>query len=208
MKISDQKYYQWFDPKTNLGRVEFYRVIKKFIYSRFSEPVIFDIGCGQGFITHYLNAIGFDSNKYVISLSKKLYPKTSFYLLKANEINLRKLNLKKANVVICFNLIEHMKDKDRDDFMSRVIPSILKNNGWIIFSLYRQYNLLNKINMFSQRGLFYDPTHIYNWTIKEFKTEVSKYFKIIKIVNLAGYTKFIPITKYLKSETVIFARLI
>lgn len=206
MKISDQKYYQWFDPKNNLDRVEFYRVIKKFIYSKFSDPTILDIGCGQGFVTHYLNAIGFDSNKYVISLAKKFYPRTTFYLLNATEINLRKLNLKKADVVICFNLIEHMEDKDRNDFMSRVIPSILKNNGWIIFSLYRQYNLVNKINMYLQRGVFYDPTHIYNWTIKEFRNEVSKYFRILNLINLAGYSKLIAITKFLKSETVIFAQ--
>lgn len=207
MKISDQKYYKWFDPKINLDRVEFYKVIKRFIYSRFSEPVIIDIGCGQGFVTHHLNAIGFDSNKYVISLAKKLFPKTIFYLINANDINLKKMNLRKANIVICFNLIEHMEDKDRNDFMSRVIPSILENNGWIIFSLYRQFNIVNMINMYLQRGVFYDPTHIYNWTIKEFKTEVSKYFKILKLINLAGYTKLIPITKYLKSETVIFAQL-
>ena len=69
--MNHSKYYQWFDSKAQLEKVELYRSIKDFIYSKYKKPLIFDVGCGQGFVTNYLNAVGFDINKYVISLAKK-----------------------------------------------------------------------------------------------------------------------------------------
>lgn len=207
MKIKDSKYYQWFDNKVNFEDVEFYRSIKKIIYSKFKRPLIFDIGCGQGFVSNYLNAVGFDINKYAIVLAKKRYPKKRFFKIEANNIDLKKMKLKKGNAVICLNLIEHLDDSYRNDFMSKIIPTVLQKNGYVIFSLYKQYHFFNILNMVIQRGSFFDPTHVHNWTRNQFKSEVSKYFKIIKVLDVSGYTKLIPLTKFIKTETLIIARL-
>ena len=117
------------------------------------------------------------------------------------------MNLKKADLIICLNLIEHLKDDYRLNFMQKIIPSILNRNGFVVFSLYKQYNFFNIVNMLFHRGCFFDPTHIYNWTEKQFEVEISKHFKIIKILNVAGYTKLTSITKYAKTETLIIAKL-
>lgn len=207
MKMKHSKYYQWFNDKNDLDKVGLYRRIKDFISSKYKKPLIFDVGCGQGFVSNYLNAVGFDINEYAISLAKKRYPKRNFFQIGSNNINLKKMNLEKSNVVICLNLIEHLKDDYRIKFMKNIIPKIIKKNGYIIFSLHKQYNIFNLFNMLLQRGSFFDPTHIHNWTEKQFKLEVSKYFKIINVFDVASYTKLIPVTKYLKTETLIIAKL-
>lgn len=207
MKIKYSKYYQWFDGKADLNKVELYKTIKDFISSKFKKPIIFDIGCGQGFASNYINAIGFDVNEYAISLAKNRYPNNRFYKIEANNIDLKKIGLKKADVIICFNLIEHLQNAYRINFMKSIIPKILNKKGYAIFSLHKQYNVFNLINMLLQRGSFFDPTHVHNWTKNQFKSEVSKYFKIIKIFDVASYTKLTTVTKYIKTETLIIARL-
>lgn len=207
MKIKHSKYYQWFNDKTNLENVELYRTIKKFIYSKFKRPLIFDIGCGQGMVSDYLNAVGFDINKYAIVLAKKRYSKKRFFKIEANSINLKRMKLRKGNVVICLNLIEHLSDSYRNDFMNKIIPAVLQKKGYVIFSLYKQYHFFNILNMAIQRGTFFDPTHVHNWTKNQFKLEISKYFKIIKIIDVSGYTKLISLTKFIKTETLIIAKL-
>lgn len=207
MKIAHAKYYQWFNNNSNINRVELYRKIKEIIYDRFKKPIIFDVGCGQGMVSNYLNAIGFDINKYAILLAKKRYPNKNFFQIGSNDINLKKMNLKKSNVVICLNLIEHLEDNYRVKFMKKIIPKLIKSNGYLIFSLHNQYNIFNLINMLVQRGNFFDPTHIHNWTKKQFENEVKKYFKVDEIFSVASYTKLTFITKYIKNETLIVARL-
>ncbi len=128
-KISNKRYYKWFNVSSNLDKVNLYKEIKKYIYSLYQKPVIFDSGCGQGFLTDYLNATGFDVNEYAISLARKNYPKRTFYRIDVNRMNLETLKLKKADVIICLNLIEHLSDKDRSNLMSNIIPSLLKKNG-------------------------------------------------------------------------------
>lgn len=206
-KISNKRYYKWFNAGSNLDSVTLYKEIKKYIYSLYQKPVIFDLGCGQGFLTEYLDAVGFDINEYAISLAKRNYPKKNFYRMDVKKISLEMLNLKKADVIICLNLIEHLSDKDRSSFMSKIIPSLLKKDGYIIFSLYKTFFIPNILNMLIQRGKFFDPTHFVNWTPWEFKHEIEKHFRVLKIMDLAGYTKLTNITKYLKTETVIFAQL-
>lgn len=207
MKIKHSKYYQWFNDKNDLDKVGLYRSIKDFIYSKYKKPLIFDVGCGQGFVSNYLNAVGFDINEYAISLAKKRYPGKRFFKIGSNNIILKRMNLKKSDVVICLNLIEHLKDDYRIKFMKNIIPKIVTENGYVIFSLHKQYNIFNLANMLLQRGSFFDPTHIHNWTENQFKSEVARYFEIIKVMNVASYTKLIPITKYLKTETLIITKL-
>ena len=83
----------------------------------------------------------------------------------------------------------------------------MRKDGLLIFSLQRQYYLPNYINSLIQRGTLYDPTHIHNWTVDEFKREVGRYFHLNKCFNVSGYTKFPNILKFFKSETLIVARL-
>lgn len=205
--MNHPKYYQWFDDGADLNKVELYRKIKDFITSKFKKPIIFDIGCGQGFVSNFLNALGFDINEYAILLAKKRYPNKHFFKIESNGINLKKMDLKKCNVIICLNLIEHLEDDYRVDFMKKIIPKIIEKNGYVIFSLHKQYNFFNLVNMLFQRGSFFDPTHVHNWTKNQFKKEVAKYFKIVKILDLASYTKLTLITKFIKTETLIIAKL-
>lgn len=80
-KLPDNKYYSWLNLKANLDNTELYQKIKNFIYSKYTNPIIYDLGCGQGFLTNYLNAVGFDKNKYAISLAQRNFPDKNFYNL-------------------------------------------------------------------------------------------------------------------------------
>lgn len=207
MKVENSKYYCWYKTNSSLDEVELYKTIKDFIYTKFKKPLIFDIGCGQGFISNYLSAIGFDINRYAIQLAKKRYPDKNFYKIGSNDIDLKKMKLKKANVVVCLNLIEHLEDDYRNKFMNKIIPKVLKKNGYIIFTLYKQYHFLNILNMLIQRGSFFDPTHVHNWTKNQFITEVANYFEVVTVQDTFGYTKLTFLTKFIKTETILIAKL-
>lgn len=199
-------YYYWYNG-ADVDGVELYRTIKNSIYTRFRHPIILDLGCGQGFATQYLNAMGFDINAHAIALAKKHYPETVFHKLDITRMDAKKLKLKKADAVVCANVIEHIPDASRQRLLSRVIPGLVKKDGLLIFSLQRQYYLPNYINSFLQRGTWYDPTHIHNWTIDEFKKEIRRYFRIVRCRNVSGYTKLTGLLRFLKSETLVIAQL-
>lgn len=199
-------YYHWYNG-TDLHRVELYKKIHDIVHRNSLRPVTYDLGCGQGFVTEYLGAVGFDINSHAIAIAKKLYPKTVFHKLDITRLDPKKLKLKKADAIVCLNVIEHIPDKLRQQFLSRIVPSLVKKDGLLFFSLQRQYYLPNYVNSLLQRGTWYDPTHIYNWTVDEFKKEVGKYFRIVKCMNLSGYTKYPKLLRFLKSETLIVAGL-
>lgn len=199
-------YYHWYNG-TDLHRVELYKTIHGMVHRHSLHPIMYDLGCGQGFIAQYLGAVGFDINAHAIALAKKHYPETVFHKLDITRMDAKKLKLKKADAVVCLNVIEHIPDRPRRRFLSRVIPGLVKKDGLLVFSLQRQYYLPNYINSLLQRGTWYDPTHIHNWTIDEFKKEIRRYFRIVRCRNVSGYTKFTGLLRFLKSETLIIAQL-
>jgi 2-polyprenyl-3-methyl-5-hydroxy-6-metoxy-1,4-benzoquinol methylase len=206
-KVRKETSYYTLQNSSHLNNVELYRQIKYQVLSRFDNPLIYDIGCGTGYITNFLGAVGYDINSEAIKYAKNKYKSNRFYNIDATDISLRKLKLKKADAIVCLNMLEHMKDSDREKFLDKVIPSIIKKSGVLIFSLYRQYYLLNIINMLLQRKSFFDKTHVHNWTVNKFINVINKHFEIEKVQNLAGYTKITKITSLFKTETLIFARI-
>lgn len=204
--MQDKKYYQWLDYDIACDKIELYREIKKIIYTRFKKPLIFDLGCGTGYLTSYLGAVGFDINNYAIERARQKYPHTRFYRANVNKIKLDSFKLRKAHALLCLNLIEHMSDRDRLFFFKKTIPNILVKQGILVFSLHQQYYLLSIINMLLRRGFIFDPTHVHNWTTTEFVREVGKFLKILKVKNLASFTRLTNLTKYFKNETLIVAK--
>jgi SAM-dependent methyltransferase len=203
-----EKYYSWFSFGTSVGEVELFRTIRKTIYSRYKKPLIYDLGCGTGYITNYLGAIGFDINPYAMQIARRQFPNTRFISKDITRLSLFPGGVhKQADTVVCLNVIEHISDTLRERLLSRVIPRIVKKEGLVVFSLYRSFYLPNQFNMIIKRGAPFDPTHVHNWTIDEFVQEVKKYFSVDSVRNYASYTKFTNFTRYLKNETLVIAKL-
>lgn len=202
-----KEYFKWFENIDNINKIELYRYIKEEIYSDIKNPTVYDIGCGLGYLTSYVGGTGFDISGYAVSNARKKYPYAKFYHTDAARINLSKLKLPKADFIICLNLLEHMEDKKREKVLSDVIPEMMKKNSKVFFSLQRQFYIFNIINMLLKRHSFFDLSHIHNWTVGAFIQVVEKHFQILSVRQLAGYSKLISFTKYLKNETLVIAKL-
>lgn len=203
----DRKYYGWYEHSTDLDKIELFRYIKTYIRSCFHNPVIYDLGCGVGYVASFLGATGIDINRYAIDTARKHYPQTDF--IHGDITGNRKLvaKLKKAEVIVSLNMIEHLTDFKRERLFNKILPRITKKDAILIISLYRQYFLPNLINTILKRGTVFDPTHVHNWTRRQFALEVRKYCNIIEMKNLSGYTRKDKLMKYFKSETLIIAKL-
>ena len=196
--------------KINLDNVESFFSMKAFIKSKMNNKDIniLDIGCGIGYLTNYFSDIGsvtgIDLNEEAISIAKKNFPEVTFLNLNILE---NKNGLKdKFDFIICNNVVEHLEDKHRDNFLTIMNNNLIKNNGYIIFGYANPYHPMQLIwGLLTQKVLF-DKTHVHNWTINQFKKVIEPKFKIIDTKKTSPFTKFIGIGKYFKGDILIFSQ--
>lgn len=101
------------------------------IFIDFCEPKkVVDIGCGKGFFVHAFNyykvpAIGYDISKFAIEHPYELAAGKTF-LLEANT------KMETGDLVICYDVLEHVPEPELDAFIDRVIGACEKT---LIFSI-------------------------------------------------------------------------
>ena len=153
---SESEYYedlfvknsQWNTPNPNTEEVLRWEIIEefaKFSKSNFTkddtkEYLILDLGCGRGWLTNLLSKYGvikgIEPVSGVIEHAKKMFPNINFVagtskdLLEGGENN-------KYNLIISSEVIEHVPDENKDDFVNDIY-NLLDKDGFVILTTPRQ----------------------------------------------------------------------
>ncbi|MDO8551660.1 MAG: class I SAM-dependent methyltransferase [bacterium] len=185
-----------------LDKVESFRQIKKWSNGR---KKIIDLGCGVGYLTNYLEGVGFDNNKEVIEKAKKLFPKTKFILADLSQ----KLPLKKKEVdcFVCYNLLEHLKDMCREKLFGEIRRTLTSDGILIVAYLDETFWFNRLLAVFMPNYGIKDPTHLVSWSPEDLRTELKKHFKILKENKTSQYGRSIFLTRFLKGEMLYLLKL-
>lgn len=165
----DPKHTPWFGKKAIIEHRLRYNLAKGFIKNR----VVIDLGCGVGYGTYELakggarKLYGIDIDNYAIRYAKEYYGHKNITYNVENALN-TKLSSRTADVVIAFEVIEHMKNPKK--FLHEV-SRLLKPNGIFIMST------PNRAASFGD-----NPYHIKEFTFQE----LTKALSIFKILHFYG----------------------
>lgn len=159
-----------------------------------NNGTILDIACGTGYGTtrfdkHGLEIYGADIDEEQILSNQRLYSNTNIKFLQEDVLNLS-FDSNYFDVILSMETIEHV-DPDK---MLISLQRVLKRNGYLIIST-PQNSMKECVN----------PQHIYEYSLDEIVSFVSKYFNIEKIIGIkAGkiYFEDDPIG----ANTMIFAK--
>jgi len=150
--------------------------IKKFD----QKPSLIDLGCGVGYGDYFLSEYcakitGIDISNKAIEYAKSHYQgKNIEYICADLTKNILELNTCKYDIVLSFEVVEHLRPSDRDAFF-RNFHSLLSDNGiGIISTPHKKGNILEK-------GEFNNPYHLDEMDSNDFRSLLSKYFATIKI---------------------------
>lgn len=150
--------------------LERYRFSGKFIKK---QDCVLDIACGSGYGTKYIfdkitqNIIGADLNERVIQYDKENYSNIEFQVQDATKTTFSE---NQFDVVLSMETFEHIPLDLIDNYLHE-IKRILKNNG--IFICTTPQNDNGDIPLV--------PWHIKEYSLKEFKEILSKYFYLEKV---------------------------
>lgn len=188
--------------KLDLNRIESFRIIKNWLGKK---KKIVDLGCGLGYFTHYCQAIGLDKDQEAIKKAEKIFPTTKFLL--ADLIQKMPFKDKEVEAFLCYNVLEHLSEADRKKVFKEIKRS-LKPDGILIAAYLDETFWFNRLlALFIPDYGLKDPTHLVAWTPQQFQEEIEKDFKIIKTKRTSQYGKFIPLTRFLKGEIILAAKL-
>lgn len=156
--------------------LQFKRVglIKKWIFEKLidsRQPILFylkkrfskgssllDYGCGSGLFVaeakKHFQCMGIDFSKSAINLAEQKNPEVKFKI--GNLIQLKKIKSKSINVVVCFDVLEHVENQG--DYLKEFYR-IVKDDGWVVLGMPVVDSIAAKWN--EQRwAQFHDPSHI------------------------------------------------
>jgi len=189
------KKYDHFIKMDDLGRVESFKVIRSWAKGR-----ILDVGCGVGYITNYLGAIGVDINTDALILAKKYYPHLDIIRASSEALSFRDSSF---DTVLCYNILEHLTENARKKSFKE-IKRVLSKEGIFIAGMADLKYPLNVIKgLLSGDSSTHDPTHKFNWGAEDFRKIISESFNIIEEKRASGYGKFIQITKHFKGDILL-----
>jgi 2-polyprenyl-3-methyl-5-hydroxy-6-metoxy-1,4-benzoquinol methylase len=100
---------------------------------------ILDLGCGRGWLTNLLskygNVIGVEPIGSVVKYANKLFPDLN--IIKGTAKELLDKNFGKFDLIVSSEVIEHIADKEKNDFVIN-IKKLLKKDGFVIITTPRK----------------------------------------------------------------------
>ena len=131
---------QWENLKSEQESKRYYQIIDYFKKYGASNPVILDIGCGDGVLNErmqdleYSHFIGLDFSKVSIEQAeKKNFPKSEF--ISEDVVTYRPA--RSFDVIVFNEAFYYIHETEKDNVLNRMLAS-LNNNGIIIASIYRE----------------------------------------------------------------------
>jgi 2-polyprenyl-3-methyl-5-hydroxy-6-metoxy-1,4-benzoquinol methylase len=101
---------------------------------------ILDLGCGRGWLTSLLstygNVVGIEPVKPVFEYAKKLFPKINFICGTSKDL-LKLDNYQKYDLIVASEVIEHIPDKYKTEFIED-ISKLLNQKGYLIITTPRK----------------------------------------------------------------------
>lgn len=172
--------YQKYNNNNPLMRIVISNFLKKIkdLIDMIKFDNMLDIGCGEGFVLHYLrskNATGVDISRTALKVAKSLNPNYKFI-----EASIYDLPFKNDNfdIIIVLEVLEHLEDPQKaidkiKRFSKRYFVFSVPNEPW-----FRIMNILRGKNI-SRYGN--DIDHVQNWNSTKFIRLIEKNFDIISI---------------------------
>lgn len=178
----NEDYYKIYEAlkKRNFERIPSFREVKRLLAPQDAE-IILDAGCGVGHQLNYYcgetaKGIGVDSSYGALKIASRDFP--NFDFLQQDICNLG-FKDEAFNKIVCFNVIEHIKDQDR---AMHELRRVLKKNGILVIST----NIKDSLCWRLYQLTITEHTHIREFTVKEFVKFVSNYFQIVEIKKSSG----------------------
>jgi len=180
-KYASSNLRKYHDPFVKIPLNRFLRMLGSLLDS-LGVSKILDAGCGEGLVARYLisrnkNLVieGIDINEQAILAAKQLCPGVAFY-----KEDIRKLKYpdKSFDLALAIEVLEHLEDPEAAIAELRRLSS-----KYCIFSVplepyFRICNLLLGKNI---KRLGIPPEHLWNWSPKQFRALLGKYFEKIKL---------------------------
>jgi 2-polyprenyl-3-methyl-5-hydroxy-6-metoxy-1,4-benzoquinol methylase len=137
----------WNSPTPNYEESLRWEIIKSFLgeinkHNDFTstKPNILDLGCGRGWLSKLLSeygtVIGIEPIKPVVEYAKGLFPKLDLRHGTAKSL-INEKKIKFFDIVVCSEVIEHIPDKKKLQFIIQ-IKKLLKPNGFLILTTPRK----------------------------------------------------------------------
>jgi 2-polyprenyl-3-methyl-5-hydroxy-6-metoxy-1,4-benzoquinol methylase len=121
-----------------------WEIIKKFltkIKCSESELKILDVGCGRGWLTKLLSnygiVLGIEPNKAVVKHAKRLFPELTFICGQLDHMFKDGVELDTFDILVCSEVIEHIPDVNKYEFVYR-LNKLVKKNGFLILTTPRK----------------------------------------------------------------------
>ena len=132
---------------------------------------IFDLGCGEGVISKYLAQ---NTKRIVIGVDSdgKRLPKSTQKNLTFKMGDIRKYNVKNADVVIISDVLHHIRFKDQEKVLKNATRGLSKGGLLVIKEIDTQEFLRSAMSRFWD-FIFYPKEKIYFNNAKEFETKLT-----------------------------------
>lgn len=144
---------------------------------------VLEVGCGEGWGSNLIagfakKVTAIDIDNQAISYAKKKFNRNNLFFRKLNIYNLKKIN-HKFDIVVSFQVIEHLKDID--SYLSNIKEKLTKNGILIISTPNKSSNHVKS------------PYHFNEYTKKEIIKILQKYFNVHSVYGLYADKKIFPI---------------
>lgn len=171
---TEERYYANYDFVRGLplDRLSIYQKLRASLGDR--HPIL-DLGCGLGYITTYLGAVGVDKNPTTIAMARAAYPKTEFRAAAFQDLAAEGAQW---SAIVCVNMFEHLEDPVREELFD-AIPKLLSPDGRVFIVYDSMYHPLQLLSGFLHPGmLLTDPTHVHCWPQWRFRRLLEERFII------------------------------
>lgn len=118
-----------------------WEIIEDFLQNiKSKDNFILDLGCGRGWLTNlmtnYGSVIGVEPISPVVQYAKKIFPEIYFICGTSKDL-LKKRWDKKFNIVVTSEVIEHVPNEYKSDFINDIYK-LLKSEGYLIITTPRK----------------------------------------------------------------------
>jgi 2-polyprenyl-3-methyl-5-hydroxy-6-metoxy-1,4-benzoquinol methylase len=151
-ELSEEEYYEnlfvknekWNNVNPNYDENKRWESIKKIIntnkvFEGIENPKILDLGCGRGWLTNLLSQfgeiVGIEPVGKVIEHARKIFPNIKFFI--GTSKDLLKASKGEFDLIVSSEVIEHIKDELKKDFVAD-ISKLLTKNGFVIITTPRK----------------------------------------------------------------------